>query len=303
MKRFLILLLIFLIPITTFLVLEEVLVHTIPNSYSFKYDYIKKHGKEIEAIAIGHSQLYDGFKPETFKVRAFNLCNSAQPYKEDYYILKELIQYMPSLKVVTLPIGYINVTSTQEDGFSERSTFYYEYMHINYDQQIPIRYRYECFNPKRAFEKITAYYLHHIDIIGCDSLGRRSTHYLKNRTNKLGTGMVLTSYTIKNTNKMYIQGDNYLEQIGKMLNINHIKMVLVSPPHYWKDFEETNVRQKQFLQQYIEKLSNKIDFQYINLENDDRFEDEDFFDEAHLTEYGAEKFTKILNDSIYILRE
>ena len=293
----------FLVPVVLFLAILELLVHHIPNSYSYKYNYVRTNGDSIQVISIGHSQMYDGFMPEVFKLKAFNLCNSAQSFKEDYYILDGLISYLPNLKCVILPIGYMNVVDKDDkEGFTERSTFYYEYMNVTYDNAIPIKYRYEFLDPKRALEKVTSYYLHHIDIVGCDSLGRRSTHSLKDRQHELGYEKILYDYTANTHAKseMHLQVGNYLEKILSMLNAKKIKAVLVSPPYYWAGFNKKNIEQEDFLQNYIKSIRDKYEFQYINLEDDSRFIDKDFYNETHLSEIGAKKFTKILNDSISI---
>lgn len=302
MKRFLVCILAFLVPVAVFFAALEIMVHTIPNSYSYKYKYIETNGNSIEAIALGHSQLYDDFMPQAFRMHSFNLCNSSQFYKEDYYLLSELLPYMPNLKMVILPIGYVSVKDFDSDDFNERSTFYYEYMNLNFNHTIPIYYRYECFYPKRAFEKITSYYLHHIDIVGCDSLGMRNSHNLKDRQQKKIEPNMLKAYTLNTSNKneMFVWGEQYLMRIGSILQSKHIKLVLVSPPQYWSCFDEMNLEQKVFLQKKIVSYKEQFPFQYINLEDDNRFVDDDFFDDAHLSELGAEKFTKILNDSISI---
>ena len=306
MRKFLISVGLFLASIVFFLIGLEFLVHRIPNSYSYKYNYITQDGDNLEAIAMGHSQLYDGFEPESFKLKAFNLCNSAQSFKEDYYLLQELLPKMPKLKCVILPFGYVNVkekaNSEGNNTWSERSTFYHEYMHIDYGNVLPLKYRFECLNPGRAFEKVTSYYLHHIDIVGCDSLGRRSTHNFKDRKHELGHDKVLYDYTITthNPDSMMIECDAYLEKIASLLNSKHIKLVLVAPPYFWYCFDNANEEQKAFVQNYIKRLKSKFKFQYIDLENDKRFEDKDFYNETHLSELGAEKFTIILNDSISI---
>ena len=298
MRKFLLLFILFLVPVTLFLGTLEALVQTVPNSYSYKHNYIVSRGNKIHTVSLGHSQLYDGFMPESFKLPSFNLCNSAQSYKDDYYLLQELLPYMPNLKLVILPIGYVNVKNEDNDGFSERSTFYHEYMNIDYDNSIPLLYQYEALNPQRAFDKLTSYYWRHVDIVGCDTLGRRSTHNLIDRRHKLGHDKILYDYTISSKKKMYIQSDVYLEKIGQMLEAKQIKLVLVSPPYYWSCFDKVNVYQKTFLQKSIKDLKEKMNFQYINMEDDDRFVDEDFYNETHLSEIGADKFTKILNDSI-----
>lgn len=300
MKRFLLIIIAFLVPVAAFIVALEALVQTIPNSYSYKYQYVRSNGKSIQAVSLGHSQLYDDFMPEVFKLSSFNLCNSSQFYKEDFYILRELLPYMPNLKLVILPIGYVNVKESEPNAFTERSTFYHEYMNIDFDGQIPIRYRYECFEPKRAFEKITSYYLHHIDIVGCDYMGRRNTHNLSDRHQSLDSANMLQLYTLKthDQSEMMIWGESYLVEIGMLLQSKGIQLILVSPPHYWTYLDAVNTEQKAFLQKHIKRYHQKFTFQYVNLEDDKRFVDEDFFDDAHLTELGAEKFTKILNERI-----
>ena len=302
MKRFLFAILVFLVPIAAFFVAIEMLAHTVPNSYGYKYDYIKKNGQSLEAITLGHSQLYDDFMPEVFRIPSFNLCNSSQFYKEDYYLLCKLLPFMPNLKLVILPIGYVNVKENDSDGFNERSTFYYEYMNIDYDNTIPIFNRYEFFYPKRAFKKLTSYYLHHIDIVGCDSTGRRSTHNLKDRHQAKVHPSMLPAYTldVHEKEKMYLWEEDYLIRIGTLLHSKCIKLILISPPHYWSCYDDVNTEQKSFLQEKINSYKNIFPFQYINMENDIRFVDEDYFDDAHLSNIGAEKFTKLLNDIIDI---
>ena len=105
MKKFFKYTVLFLLPVVLLLIALEVAVHTIPNSYSYKYKYVKTNGKNIKAVGIGHSQFYDDFKSDSFFLPAFNLSNSAQGYMEDYYLLRELLPYMPNLEMVLLPIA------------------------------------------------------------------------------------------------------------------------------------------------------------------------------------------------------
>ena len=132
MHRFLKYSLLFLIPLTILLIVLEIVVTRIPNSYSYKYNYVKTHGESIEVIAIGHSQLYDGFMAEAFSQPAFNLANHDQMYQENYYVMKELLPYLPKLKMVIMPIGYIDVVEEEEEWrFNNIACFYHEYMHVN----------------------------------------------------------------------------------------------------------------------------------------------------------------------------
>lgn len=286
---------VFVLPIIVFLGVIEIVLHTIPNSYSYKYNYVRTHGDEIKAVGIGHSQLYDDFKSGCFFISAFNLSNSAQGYMEDYYLLHELLSYMPNLEMVILPIGYMNVG--REEEFTQKSCYYYEYMNIDYDGKIPLQYRFECLSVRSSIKKVFSYYIKHDDIVRCDSLGW-SPHYYKDREKALGHDRIIDIYTL-GENNFFLAGEMYLKRIIRLLDENNIKIVLVSPPYYWDCYDNINWAQKTWSDMYIKNLcETNPQIQYINMEFDSTFYDEDYYDESHLSETGAEKFTHKLNDFI-----
>lgn len=303
MIKFLKYCILFVLPIALYFMAIEHITARIPNSYSYKYNYIKTNGDKIQALAIGHSQLYDGFKPESFFLPSFNLSNSAQRYIDNYYLLRELLQDMPNLKVVIMPIGYSSVTTISHDSsLLYRSCYYHKYMNLDYDGRVPLKYRLECFDPSNAKKKIKLYYFKHSDIVGCDSMGRRNTHYLRDRKHELGYEKRLEKYTKKESNhkKFCLKDEHYLIQSLKMLTKRDISIVLVSPPYYWDcGFTDVNYNQKRFLSDYIEKLCEKFpSIHYLNLESDTSFVYDDFYNETHLSEIGSEKFTLKLNNYI-----
>ena len=184
----------------------------------------------------------------------------------------------------------------------ERICYYHKYMNLNYDGRLPLKYRFECFDPKKARDKISLYYNRHVDMVGCDSLGRRSTHYLKDRTHDVDYPHFLEKYTIKEKdyNKYCLIDEDYLIKTIKLLTERNISVVFVSPPYYWDyGFKGVNEEQKRFLGNYMDKLCSSFpSIHYLNLESDTSYTYDDFFDETHLTELGAEKFTKRLNDFV-----
>ncbi len=293
---------VFSLPIIFLLVSLEVAVSAIPNSYAYKSDYIKNKGNRIEALAIGHSQLYDGFKPEAFSVPSFNLCNSAQEYIDDYYMLVEYLPYMPNLKLVILPIGYVNVTTKESDTtLTERSCYYHKYMGLNYGGRLPLVYYCECLMPFKALTKAEAYYRYHEDMVRCDSLGRRNEHLIRSKDYKLGDDNLLKDYTCDehDVNKMGIKYDNYLRLIINELTKRNIQVVLVAPPYYWDyGFNEANQEQKDFLCNYMESLCKDYSVTFLNLESDTTYKYDDFFDESHLADSGADKFTKAIDEFV-----
>lgn len=293
----------FCLPIIILLVSLEVAVSAIPNSYAYKSDYIKNKGNIIEALAIGHSQLYDGFNPEKFSVPSFNLCNSSQEYIDDYYLLEEFLPYMPNLKVVILPIGYVNVTSKDCDTtLTERSCYYHKYMGLNYSGRLPLAYYFECLMPFKALTKAEAYYRYHEDMVRCDSLGRRNEHSERSNDYKLGDDNVLKVYTCDehDISKLCVKYDYYLKRIINELTKRNIKVVLVSPPYFWDyGFEGINQEQSTYLRYYMDNLCKNYPVSFLNLESDTTYEYDDFFDETHLDNRGADKFTKTVDEFVF----
>lgn len=85
-----------------------------------------------------------------------------------------------------------------------------------------------------------------------------------------------------------------------MLTGIRIEVVLVSPPHYWADFKP-NKKQIDFLYHYISSLQHQYPFHYIDMQFDKDFVDHDYYNETHLSEFGAEIFTKKLDRTINTL--
>lgn len=292
-------------PLFLCMVILETVVTKIPNSYSYKYNYVKTHGDSIKILAIGHSQIYDGFDPIVFGNVAFNMGNSSQEFVDDYYILQELLDYMPNLKVVIMPLGYSDVSSSRtKEEISERGTYYHEYMNIDYDGQLPFKYRFECINIPKAFRKLIDYYIRHEDIVGCDSLGRRNMYDSKERIWKLEENKVISKYyTLNQVSGFVLRGEFYLEMILKMLKEKSIHLVLVSTPYYFESLKDLNRQQQEFINNFIAQFCQKDGVSYLDYQSSSDFEGKDFYDEAHLSKAGAEKFTimlkKRLSDYFY----
>ena len=294
MKKFLLYVALFCVPIILLLVGLELAVHTIPNSYSYKYNYVKEKGGTIKIVAIGHSQFFNDFNTSDFYLPAFNLSNSAQGYMEDYYIMRELLPYMPNLEMVLLPIGYMNIG--REEEFTQKSCYYHEYMNIDYDGQIPLSNRYECFYVRSTIKKILSYYYFHDDIIQCDSLGWRPK-FISTRSAPLGHDRVIDIYTLKQGQDFFLAGEKYLKDLVSMLEEKKIQIVLVSPPYYWQCTDNINYEQMKWSNNYIDDFCKQHpNIIYINFETEHNFEEKDFFDESHLSEVGARKFTRIINN-------
>lgn len=72
MQTFLKKILLYLLPIAILAIGLEIYVDSIPNSYTYKRQYMEQHADEIQTLVLGSSYAYDGIDAE-FLPRAFNL--------------------------------------------------------------------------------------------------------------------------------------------------------------------------------------------------------------------------------------
>ena len=84
-----------------------------------------------------------------------------------------------------------------------------------------------------------------------------------------------------------------------MLCEKNISIVMVSPPYYWNCASKNiNEQQRCFVKRYMDDLCSRYPIIYIDHQSDSTFTYDDFYNESHLSEIGAKKFTEMLNRDI-----
>ena len=170
MKRFLKDIGIFTIVLLILLGGIEWMAEAIPNSYTYKRQYMEQHGGEVKTLILGSSNAYDGLNPSVLP-HAFNLANSSQTLEDDYRLLERYIDDMDSLQTVIVGLGYHSLGAVTEDN---RRTYYTIYMGL-YPRWPISKYSFEVFNLELLTKKIIKYAVSR-DVTRCDSLGQRVGH-------------------------------------------------------------------------------------------------------------------------------
>ena len=170
MKKFLRHIALFLLPLLIVAVALEFVAESIPNSYTYKRDYMEQHGSQIRTLILGSSNAYDGLNPSALP-NGFNLANSSQTLEDDYRLLAKYIDSMDSLHTVIVGLGYHSLGATTEDN---RRTYYTIYMDL-YPRWPLSKYSFEVSNPEMLVKKIIKYAVSR-DVTRCDSLGQRVGH-------------------------------------------------------------------------------------------------------------------------------
>ncbi len=170
MKRFLLDIGLFVVVALLLFGALEWVAEYIPNSYTYKREYMEQHGGQIETLILGSSNAYDGLNPSVLP-NAFNLSNSSQTLEDDYRLLAKYIDSMDSLQTVIVGLSYATLGATTE---ANRRTYYTIYMDL-YPRWPLSKYSFEVCNLETLVKKIIKYAVSR-DVTRCDSLGQRVGH-------------------------------------------------------------------------------------------------------------------------------
>ncbi len=270
----------------------EWIAESIPNSYTYKRDYIEQHGAEIRTLILGSSNAYDGLNPSVLP-HAFNLANSSQTLEDDYRLLAKYIDSMDSLQTVIVGLGYHSLGATTEDN---RRTYYTIYMDL-YPRWPIGKYSFEVCNPEMLVKKIIKYAVSR-DVTRCDSLGQRVGHTKAAAEsggewwNKGVDALVGNdSFQFSVTSSQIEENTRYLHAIVELCNAHRVKPVIVQMPvmgEYKRKLPEEQVALMDDVLQSLDSSAICIDASEWSIPADG------WYNATHLTKESSESFTQEL---------
>lgn len=288
MKEFLLQIIKVFIPIIAFLPIIEIIVRSIPNSYTHKIEIIEKNCDSAEIIILGTSHSYQGINPKLLKKRAINMALPGQGITVDAFIMEQYIKKMPQIKGVVLPIDYQTLYMFDAYGSNDRYMYYKVY--YNFEKELFSFDDYEIFHPfsiKMKFDSLiwgkTKY---HEDELGFAIRKSISTENAKE---------TIQWQTISNfSNDTVVKNINALHRIAKITSNHNIPLIIITLPTHKSFYTIADSTQNAFTRNEIMKIINiskknhYLDYFQLPLE------DNDFNDATHLNITGAEKFSRIL---------
>lgn len=292
MKKFLRNIALYALPVLIVAVVMEIVAEAIPNSYTYKRDYIEQNGAEIRTLILGSSNAYDGLNPNVLP-NAFNLSNSSQTLEDDYRLLAKYIDSMDSLSTVIVGLGYHSLGATTEDN---RRTYYTIYMDL-YPRWPISKYSFEVCNPEMLVKKIIKYAVSR-DVTRCDSLGQRVGHTKE----AADTGAEWWNKDIEslvNNDRLDIgnwtleieENTRYLHAIVELCNAHNVQPVIVQMPvmeEYKRKLPEEQVALMEEVLQSLDSAAICIDASEWPIPDDG------WYNATHLTKEASEEFTRQL---------
>lgn len=290
MKRFLRHIAFFVLPLLIIAVVLEIVGEAIPNSYTYKRDYMEQHSAQIQTLISGSSNAYDGLNPSVLP-NAFNLANSSQTLEDDYRLLARYIDSMDSLQTIIVGLGYHSLGATTEDN---RRTYYTIYMDL-YPRWPISKYSFEACNLEMLIKKIIKYAVSR-DVTRCDSLGQRVGHTKEAALsraewwNKDVLSLVENDRMVVGKWSMVIEENTrYLEAIVELCNAHGVKPVIVQMPvkmEYKRQLPREQVALMDEVLQSLDSSAICIDASGWEIPEDG------WYNATHLTKETSVEFTK-----------
>lgn len=306
MKRFIAKTIFFTFPIIAAALLMEILLRNIPNDYSFKRNFFDINSGEIETLILGSSHSFYGFNPVFFDTKTFNASHISQSLNYDYEIVKKYQYDLEHLTTIVLPISYFTLFSELGAGIESWRVknyliYYNMYTSKSLKDYSEILSNHTYVNIKR----LLSYYLLNKSQISCTDLGWGTNYKSENSRDLVETGITASKRHTRdeiNSDKfrsLFQDNVRILNSILEWCDNRNIKILLITPPAYETYRQNLNMEQLNATIKTTNQICSKYkNCKYLNLLYSNNFIDTDYFDADHLSEIGAEKLSKLINNKI-----
>lgn len=306
MKRFLLYIVLFMIPLVLLAIGIEAAVRSIPNSYKYKDTWMQKNGGAVETIILGNSLSYHGINPSCLK-DAFNLANEGQRLEIDLFLLNKYLPICSNLKNIVLCINQVNLFQDEYESKREPTwqTLIYYGLYMGYPKHGPFsEYSYELTIPKQALTKAGRWCKSYVKglpfDINCDSLGWNDS---KDNVKKKDKNKMTKSYFelqsklgLKVDLQKYHNNIEYLREIIQICSDHKLHLIVIQTPQI-KDYLYSLDHEMIALVREVGKdLKSVPSVTYKDYSENSRFSlnSSYFFDGIHMGPEGANAFTEVI---------
>ena len=291
-----------------FLLAFELYLLSVPNRYSYKYNYVEQHLNDISVLLLGNCHIEDAINPKILGDSVFNTAISGREIVYDVELAKRFIPQMANLNTVIMQLDYRSFGFGREKknprdykkhgGFE--STFkcmYTKYMKFRVDGWW---YWSEIINSDLNYKSRIR--MNAKDAIECDSLGFiQLMDSTKNEVWRYWDLPRLYDISIPINQEKYNDLYKCYQTIAQLVAARNARFVLLSTPML-ETYQEDMVPQvEDEMRAFVSKLQKEFpNIDYYDFTRDKRFLPEDFHDASHLSESGVPKFSEIIRDILQV---
>lgn len=297
MRKFLVNILIFLIPIILFVGIGELLLWNMPNDYKNKKRFLNEHANEIEVLFLGSSHTFSAINPDYISLKSYNAAYVSQSLDIDFLLLKKYASEFKQLEYVVLPISYFTLVERLETTPEEwRMNDYVRY----FDLDIPVGLNYFEMKGNKLWYNL--YRIMNYYVLGKSPLLAEENGWRKRPANSMSDKEMDESgkeraklHTIDDP-ECFAENVRLLREMIEYCGNRNIHVILVTFPAYYTYTERMNEKQAEATFSIAQGMAEQYDFvDYLDYLHDSSFTKEDFFDADHLNESGAKKLSLKLN--------
>jgi len=302
MKKFLIKILLLLLPVFILAVSMEYLLRKIPNGYAERRNYLDKYAGEIEMLILGHSHTWNGIDAEYFLQTVFNAAMGSQSLNIDFEIFCKFRKDFNKLKVIILPISYhslfFQLESSEERWRKAKYVIHYGLKARQLTDHL------EIFNNNLTviFNTIYKNYVNkndnnliNIDGFDNDEKIEDKVDYMRRHGKARALDHTFNIHS-KEVNNAFAENVEILNLFAEICSQDDILLIFITTPVYHTYRENINYEQFNKMIDAINSFEKYDNVHYIDYFADSDFTIEDYLNSDHLNKIGAYKLsTKLAN--------
>jgi len=295
--------LLFIIPLILVFIAIESFYRYVPNNYTYKNEQIKKHYKTTETLVFGDSHAFYGLNPKMFDTTIFNVSNVSQSIYYDKLLFEKHVDSFPKLKNVIITIAYTTLSEVDDKlDLKWRKYFYKNQMGLN----IPLintfdlkQYSLALVHKLSTTLKYVRDYIKDGTLVTSYPTGFITTNLEENSVKDLDDFARRVTVNHEDGLMDFKLNTKRIQDIITQCQAKQLNVYLVSFPVNYRYVNLVNTKKLTKMYETANDLAlGNNNTTYVNLFEDKRFDDSDFFDANHLNVKGANKCSKILNQFI-----
>lgn len=277
----------------------EIFYRSVENNYTYKTERIISDYDQIETLIFGDSHAFFGINPDYFSTETFNIANVSQSLYFDELLLKKHIDSLPKLKTVILNVSYFTL-SVVDDASEDRWRKYFYQQQMKLD--IP---SISVFDPRQYSLTLARRFNQSVELFreyyknGTIVSTYENGFGMQDESNIVADKVAISKLISKKHEDNSLDFEINTERIQKMIEICNrrgVEVLLIEMPVYKTYYDLLDPKKIQKINSTLLHLEkNNSGVRFYDFSQEPSFVDEDLRDADHLTNEGAEKFSKLLN--------
>ncbi|GEQ87321.1 hypothetical protein ULMS_28290 [Patiriisocius marinistellae] len=278
----------------------EFFYRTTETNYTYKTAKLIENYDCIETLILGDSHTFYGLDPEYFTSKTFNLANISQTLYFDELLLEKHIDSMDSLKTVILNVSYFSLSSLENSKEDSWRKYFYE---AQMDLDVPIvssfaPQKYSLALARRLHKSLELTHQYHDNgtIVNCYKNG----YGIQDENDIVTDKENISIFIAKKHEDGLLDFKNNTVRLQRMIALcqnRNVKVLLIEMPVYPTYYDLLDQEKWSKIETTLHLLAKEHqNTDHLDLTQHSTFNKEDLRDADHLTNNGAKKCSRLVDD-------